>query len=92
MGPVLRTDPEEVRYPGPEMKLTPGEKARIAIAMRECLEMELRMGNVTLLTSSGGGPWGQAMICGAVVDQGYGMARKWCRTIDELQEFLEEFE
>ena len=91
MGPVLRADPEEVRHPGPEMKLTLREKAELSIAMRECREIEIRHDSVTLLTSSGGGPWGQAMICGAVVQLPHGMARKWCRSIPEMEKFLEGF-
>ena len=73
------------------MRLTPGEKARIAIAMRECVELEMQIGNITLLASAGGGPWGQSMICGAVVNLGNGIARKWCRSIPELEKFLEGF-
>lgn len=71
------------------MKLTDREKAAVLIAMRNNVAMEMRMGSVTILVDAGGGPWGQDMICGAVVVTPCMMARKWCRTVEELQEFLE---
>ena len=71
------------------MRLTLREKAELTIAMRECVEIELHRGNLTLLVSAGGGPWGQAMICGAVVILPHWIVRKWCRTLEELEEFLE---
>lgn len=71
------------------MKLTDREKAAILIAMRNHTDLELRRGSVTLLVAHGGGPWGQDMICGAVVVTPCMMARKWCRTLEELMEFLE---
>lgn len=65
--------------------------AKICIAMRNGEELELKQGNLRLLVSEGGGRWRQSMICGAVVlGPGY-MARKWCRSVDELQEFLRRF-
>lgn len=71
------------------MKLTDREKAAVLIAMRNNVAMEMRMGSVTILVDAGGGPWRQPMICGAVV-HGHGyVARKWCRTLEELEEFLE---
>lgn len=73
------------------MNLTLREKAELSIAMRECREIEIQRDNATLMVSSGGGPWEQAMICGAVVNMWHGMARKWCRSIAELEEFLEGF-
>lgn len=71
------------------MRLTLREKAELTIAMRECVEIELHRENLTLLVSAGGGPWGQAMICGAVVQLPYMTARQWCRTLEELEEFLD---
>lgn len=74
------------------MTLTDREKAMILISMRNYTAMEYARDNVVLLVDEGGGPWRQPMICGAVV-YGVGfMARKWCRTLDELLEFLEPFE
>lgn len=73
------------------MQMTLREKAELSIAMRECVEIEFQRDNLKLMASAGGGPWGQAMICGAVVQLPHGMARKWCRSIAELEEFLEGF-
>lgn len=73
------------------MELTLREKAELSIAMRECREIEIQRDHVKLMSASGGGPWEQAMICGAVVNLGHGMARKWCRSIPELEKFLEGF-
>lgn len=70
------------------MKLDEVTKAEIAVSMRTCKDLEIRIHNVTILVEEGGGPWGQAMICGAVVASPGMMSRKWCRSIDELQEFL----
>lgn len=70
------------------MSLDNVTRAQIAIAMRNGQELELQRGNIRLLVSSGGGPWGQEMICGAVVPFPGGLCRKWCRTINELEEFL----
>lgn len=73
------------------MRLTDREKAMILIAMRNQTAVEHKIGNVTILVDEGGGPWGQSMICGAVV-HGHGyVARQWCRSLDELMEFLEVF-
>lgn len=73
------------------MKLSDIDKARICIAMRECQPMEMQVGNTMILVDEGNGPWGQATICGAVV-HGHGFeARQWCRSLDELMEFLEVF-
>lgn len=73
------------------MKLTDREKAMILIAMRNQTAVEHKIGDVKILVDEGGGPWGQSMICGAVV-HGHGyVARKWCRSLDELMEFLEVF-
>lgn len=73
------------------MTLSEREKAMVSIAMRNQTSMEFTVGNVTILVDEGGGPWGQSMICGAVVHgQGF-VARKWCRSLDELMEFLEVF-
>ena len=73
------------------MKLTDREKAMILIAMRNQTAVEHKIGDVTILVDEGGGPWGQSMICGAVV-HGHGyVARQWCRSLDELMEFLEVF-
>ena len=73
------------------MRLTDREKAMILIAMRNQTAVEHKIGDVTILVDEGGGPWGQSMICGAVV-HGHGyVARKWCRSLDELMEFLEVF-
>ena len=70
------------------MALDNATRARLCIAMRSGEELELEQGAVRLLVSTGGGPWGQSMICGAVVHgRGY-MARQWCRTVKELEEFL----
>ena len=71
------------------MKLDEVTRAEIAIAMRTCQKREIRIRNVTILVDEGDGPWGQAMICGAAVTTPHMMSRKWCRSIDELQEFLE---
>lgn len=73
------------------MRLTDIEKAMILIAMRNQTTVEHKIGDVTILVDAGGGPWGQSMICGAVV-HGHGyVARQWCRSLDELMEFLEVF-
>lgn len=73
------------------MKLSDIDKARICIAMRECRKMEMQIDNVLILVDEADGPWGQATICGAVV-YGRGFeARQWCRSLDELMEFLEVF-
>lgn len=71
------------------MTLSEREKAMVSIAMRNETAMEFTIGNVTILVDEGGGPWGQSMICGAVVVTPCMMARKWCRTLEELMEFLE---
>ena len=71
------------------MSLDNVTRAQIAIAMRNGQELELQRGNIRLLVSSGGGPWGQEMICGAVVSFPGGLCRKWCRSVAELEEFLE---
>ena len=71
--------------------LSDREKAMVSIAMRNKTFMEYTHGNLTILVSAGGGPWGQAMICGAVVNLPHWIVRKWCRSVDELQEFLEGF-
>ena len=71
------------------MSLDNVTRAQIAIAMRNGQELELQRGNIRLLVSSGGGPWVQEMICGAVVPFPGGLCRKWCRTVAELEEFLE---
>ncbi|MGO5113604.1 hypothetical protein ACTQ33_01000 [Candidatus Avoscillospira sp. LCP25S3_F1] len=71
------------------MSLDNVTRAQIAIAMRNGQELELQCGNICLLVSSGGGPWGQEMICGAVVSFPGGLCRKWCRSVAELEEFLE---
>lgn len=73
------------------MRLTDREKAMILIAMRNQTAVEHKIGNVTILVDEGGGPWGQEMICGAVVHGRGFVARQWCRTLDELMEFLEVF-
>lgn len=73
------------------MRLTDREKAMILIAMRNQTAVEHKIGDVTILVDEGGGPWGQSMICGAVV-HGHGfVARQWCRSLDELEKFLEVF-
>lgn len=73
------------------MTLSEREKAMVSISMRSQTAMEYTNGNVTILVDEGGGPWGQSMICGAVV-HGHGyVARQWCRSLDELMEFLEVF-
>ena len=69
--------------------MTDHDRAAILIAMRNHRDLELRRGHVTLLVSHGGGPWGQDMICGAVVQLPYMTARQWCRTLDELEDFLD---
>lgn len=71
------------------MSLDNVARAQIAIAMRNGQELELERGNIRLLVSSGGGPWVQEMVCGAVVPFPGGLCRKWCRTVAELEEFLE---
>ena len=71
------------------MTLSDREKAMVSIAMRNNTPMEFTVGNVTILVDEGGGPWGQPMICGAVVQLPYMTARQWCRTLEELMEFLE---
>lgn len=73
------------------MRLTDREKAMVLIAMRNQTAVEHKIGDVTILVDEGGGPWGQSMICGAVV-HGHGyVARQWCRSLDELMEFLKVF-
>lgn len=73
------------------MKLYDHEKNAVHDAMRDRTAMEYTRDNVTLLVDEGGGKWKQDMICGAVVHgQGF-VARQWCRTLDELMEFLEVF-
>ena len=69
--------------------MTDHDKAAILIAMRNHTDLELRRGHVTLLVAHGGGPWKQDMICGAVVQLPYMTARQWCRTLAELEEFLD---
>lgn len=74
------------------MKLYDHEKNAVYDAMRDRTAMEYTRDNVTLLVDEGGGPWGQSMICGAVFHgQGF-VARQWCRTLEELLEFLEVME
>lgn len=71
------------------MRLTDIEKAMILIAMRNQTAVEHKIGDVTILVDEGGGPWGQPMICGAVVQLPYMTALQWCRTLAELEEFLD---
>lgn len=73
------------------MKLYDHEKNAVHDAMRDHTAMEYTRDNVTLLVDEGGGPWGQEMICGAVVHGRGFVARQWCRTLEELMEFLEVF-
>lgn len=57
------------------------------MADRKPYEAKIRPG-VIVMVERAEGPWGQPMICGAVVHgRGY-MARQWCRTVEELEAFL----
>lgn len=73
------------------MTLDAHTMAQLHIAMRDHKRLSLEIGNVVVLVDRGGGPWKQDMICGAVVTTPHSMARKWCRTLQEMEEFLEGF-
>lgn len=73
------------------MKLYDHEINEILDAMRDHISMEHKRENVIILVDEGGGKWKQDMICGAVVHGRGFVARKWCRSLDELMEFLEVF-
>lgn len=65
--------------------------ARISIAMRNRQELDMIYSpGIVLLVEKAGGPWGQDMVCGAVVKFPGGWCRQWCRTVEELEEFLNE--
>lgn len=55
---------------------------------RRPYEQEIRPG-VVVMVEPAGGPWGQPMVCGAVISFPGGLCRKWCRSVAELEEFLE---
>lgn len=73
------------------MTLDARTMAQLHIAMRDHKRLSVQVGNVLAMADTGGGPWKQDMICGAVVTTPHSMARKWCRTLQELEEFLEGF-
>lgn len=71
------------------MELDNTTKARICIAMRNGEKMDMVYSpGMVILVEEAGGPWGQSMICGAVVKFAGGWCRKWCRSVSELEEFL----